>query len=66
MIFDVMWDQNGSEKLLLGKVEVNLAEYVGGTEAKRTKYLLKNSKINGALSLMVDIKQVSGTKNYTV
>lgn len=66
VVFDVMWDQNGTDKLLLGKVEVNLSEYVGGTEPKATKYLLKSSKINGALSLTIDIKQVSGSKNYTV
>ena len=66
VIFDVMWDQNGSDKLQLGKVELNLAEYVGGTEPKKTKYLLKNSKINGALSLTVAMKQISGSKNYTV
>lgn len=66
VIFDVMWDQNGSEKILLGKVEVNLSEYVGSPEPKRTKYLLKNSKINGALSITIGIKQTAGSKNFTV
>lgn len=66
LIFDVMWDQNGTDKLLLGKVEVNLSEYIGGNEPKTTKYLLKNSKINGALAITVEVKQLSGSKNYTV
>lgn len=67
LVFDVMWDQNGADKMQLGKVEVNLPEYVGGgPEPKATKYLLKSSKINGALSVTVHLTQVSGTKNYTV
>lgn len=66
MIFDVMWDQNGTDKLSLGKVEINLSEYVNNTQPKKTKYLLKNSKINGALELSINVMQESGTNMFTV
>lgn len=69
VIFDVVWDQNGADKLTLGRVEINLAEYVNKTsnkDVKKTKYLLKNSKINGALALTIGVSQVSGQTDYNV
>jgi hypothetical protein len=68
VIFDVIWDQNGTDKLTLGRVEINLAEYVNKSskDGKKTKYLLKNSKINGALALTISVVQVSGPTDYIV
>lgn len=70
VIFDVIWDQNGTDKLTLGRVEINLAEYVNkngsNKHGKKTKYLLKNSKINGALALSINVTQDSGPTDYIV
>lgn len=65
-IFDVMWAQSGSsEKILLGKAEANLSEYVN-QNPQPTRFLLRDSKVNCTLSLTFNINQLSGPKGYKV
>lgn len=64
-IFDVLWEHVNSDRMTLGKVEVNLSEYIN-QEPQTNRFLLRESKINGTLSLTIESKQVSGTKNFKV
>jgi hypothetical protein len=65
MVFEVVWEHSGNNKLNMGKVELNLSEYVG-REPVVTRYLLKESKVNSILNLIVTMKQTKGTIDYAV
>lgn len=64
MVFEVVWEHSGN-RVNMGKVELNLSEYVG-RDAVVTRYLLKESKVNSILNLIVTMKQTKGTIDYTV
>lgn len=64
-VFDVMWEHVDSDRITLGKVDVNLSEYMN-QQPQTNRFLLRESKINGTLSLTIESKQVSGTENYKV
>lgn len=61
-----------SERITLGSIKLNLAEYVdigqhdqadGGSITRR--YLMQESKINSTLKIEISMKHLEGDKNYT-
>lgn len=42
----------------LGKVDINLSEYLNFTEPRTSKYLLRDSKVNSVLSVTVSLKEI--------
>jgi hypothetical protein len=59
------------EKITLGYVELNLAEYVeesengaDGDEGVVRRYLMRESKINSTLKIGICMKQVDGERNF--
>ncbi|PSK34071.1 hypothetical protein B9Z65_8397 [Elsinoe australis] len=61
-----------SERITLGTIKLNLAEYVdigqhdqadGGSITRR--YLMQESKINSTLKIEISMKHLEGDKNYT-
>lgn len=59
------------EKIALGYVELNLAEYVeesemgaDGEEGVVRRYLMQESKINSTLKIGICMKQVDGERNF--
>lgn len=60
------------EKITLGRVELNLAEYVDesemgadGEEGVIRRYLMQGSKINSTLRIGICMKQIEGERNYS-
>lgn len=64
-----------SEKIVLGHVYLNLAEYVemhdegeggggGGWQGVTRRYLMQESKINSTVKIGIGMKQVDGERNY--
>ncbi|TAQ85529.1 hypothetical protein B7494_g6129 [Chlorociboria aeruginascens] len=73
--FEVVQDySNGGrgEKITLGYITLNLAEYVepseaggpDGEEGVTRRYLMQDSKINSTLKIGIAMKQVDGDRNY--
>ncbi|QLL31584.1 hypothetical protein HG536_0B04480 [Torulaspora globosa] len=57
-----VYTQKATGKLLLGMVSLNLAEYVREDEQATTnRFLLKKSKVNSILNVMVQIKLIRGS-----
>ena len=58
------------EKITLGQVTLNLAEYVeesesgDGEEGVVRRYLMQESKINSTLKIGIAMKQVDGERNF--
>ncbi|RIA97683.1 N-terminal C2 in EEIG1 and EHBP1 proteins-domain-containing protein [Glomus cerebriforme] len=55
----------GKEINNIGKLSLNLSEYVGLNEMTR-RYLLQDSKINSTLKLTINMKQTMGNSSYKV
>ncbi|KAF2403618.1 hypothetical protein EJ06DRAFT_504834 [Trichodelitschia bisporula] len=58
-----------AERILLGNVKLNLAEYVEaseheGEDAVSRRYLLQDSKINSTVKITLYTKQVEGDRNF--
>ncbi|KAF1996549.1 hypothetical protein P154DRAFT_556235 [Amniculicola lignicola CBS 123094] len=62
-----------AERIALGSVRINLAEYVEQSEMSSAegeevgvtrRYLMQNSKINSTLKICIYMKQIEGDKNY--
>ncbi|KAG4442067.1 hypothetical protein IFR05_002461 [Cadophora sp. M221] len=73
--FEVVQDYNSAgmrgEKITLGFVSLNLAEYVeesemgpDGEEGVVRRYLMQESKINSTLKIAILMKQVDGERNF--
>lgn len=73
--FEVVQDYSSSgrpEKISLGHVKLNLAEYVEGGDGEGDsgeagivrRYLMQESKINSTLKIGISMKQLDGEKNY--
>ncbi|KAL4769329.1 N-terminal C2 in EEIG1 and EHBP1 proteins-domain-containing protein [Aspergillus nidulans var. acristatus] len=57
-----------AEKNLLGRVKLNLAEYVDKSDDDQgiiRRYLLQDSKINSTLKIGIALQQVEGDRNFT-
>ncbi|TQS37474.1 hypothetical protein Golomagni_02047 [Golovinomyces magnicellulatus] len=59
------------DKIVLGKIELNLAEYANKSEfgsedddSVLRRYLMQDSKINSTLKIGIWMKQVDGERNY--
>ncbi|KAI9672792.1 MAG: hypothetical protein M1831_000227 [Alyxoria varia] len=72
--FEVLQEYSTSargEKIVLGYVRLNLAEYVDVDESETEegvcrRYLMRDSKINSTLKIRIFMKLVEGDRNYTV
>lgn len=74
--FEVIQEYGGGgrgERITLGNVRLNLAEYVeqsempgvdGDEPGVTRRYLMQNSKINSTLKICVYMRQIEGDKNY--
>jgi hypothetical protein len=69
--FEVLQDYSSGgrgEKITLGYVTLNLAEYVeeseDGEEGVTRRYLMQESKINSTLKIGIAMKQIDGERNY--
>jgi len=54
----------GRERILLGVVRLNLAEYAG-LEGKTRRYLMQDSKINSTVKIGIEMHQVGGDPNFS-
>ncbi|KAL1600785.1 hypothetical protein SLS60_007173 [Paraconiothyrium brasiliense] len=74
--FEVVQEYSGggkAERITLGNVKLNLAEYVEQSEMNRTegdepgvtrRYLMQNSKINSTLKISIFLRQIEGDRNF--
>ena len=71
--FEVVQDYSAGgrgEKITLGKVQLNLSEYVeesesaDGEEGVVRRYLMQDSKINSTLKIGIAMKQIDGERNF--
>ena len=69
--FEVVQDYSSGargEKITLGYVTLNLAEYVeeseDGEEGITRRYLMRESKINSTLKICIAMKQIDGERNF--
>lgn len=74
--FEVLQEYSGGgreERITLGNVKLNLAEYVEQSELSSLtgeslgvtrRYLMQDSKINSTLKIGIYMKQIEGDKNY--
>jgi hypothetical protein len=76
--FEVVQDYSGAgrgEKITLGQVTLNLAEYVDESESALSdgadveegvvrRYLMQESKINSTLKIGIAMKQIDGERNF--
>lgn len=73
--FEVIQDYSSTgrpEKISLGHVKINLAEYVEGGDGEGEggeggivrRYLMQESKINSTLKIGIAMKQLDGERNY--
>lgn len=56
------------EKNLLGRVKLNLAEYVDKSDDDDgivRRYLMQDSKINSTLKMGISMRQLDGDRNFT-
>ncbi|KAJ5878887.1 hypothetical protein N7455_002352 [Penicillium solitum] len=57
-----------SEKCVLGKIKLNLAEYVDKTEEDEgiiRRYLMHESKVNSTVKIGIAMRQLEGDRNFT-
>lgn len=57
-------DKKDNEVTELGRLEVNLSEYLNFTEPQTAKYLLKNSKVNSLLSLTIYLSELPSNFDF--
>ncbi|THC97009.1 hypothetical protein EYZ11_003513 [Aspergillus tanneri] len=58
----------GDNKNVLGKIRLNLAEYVEKSDDQEgvvRRYLMQESKINSTLKVAIAMRQVEGDRNFT-
>jgi hypothetical protein len=57
-----------SEKNVLGKIKLNLAEYVDKVEEDEgviRRYLMFESKVNSTVKIGIAMRQIEGDRNFT-
>ncbi|KAK6523304.1 hypothetical protein TWF694_006188 [Orbilia ellipsospora] len=62
---EIIQEYSGRERIVLGTLELNLAEYVG-RERENRRYLMQASKINSTLQISTELKQISGDTSFKV
>ncbi|KAJ5122088.1 hypothetical protein N7448_003219 [Penicillium atrosanguineum] len=71
MVFEVIQEFHSSptnEKITLGKIKLNLAEYVDKVEEDEgvvRRYLLIDSKVNSTVKIGIAMRQLEGDRNFT-
>ncbi|KAL3461535.1 mitochondrial inner-membrane-bound regulator-domain-containing protein [Aspergillus heterothallicus] len=71
IVFDVIQELSSGghvEKSLLGRVKLNLSEYVDKSDDDEgivRRYLMQDSKINSTLKIGIAVQQVEGDRNFT-
>ncbi|KKK26227.1 hypothetical protein ARAM_005239 [Aspergillus rambellii] len=71
MVFEVQQEFSSgghNEKNLLGRVKINLSEYVDKSDDDDgivRRYLMQDSKINSTLKIGIAVRQVEGDRNFT-
>lgn len=71
LFFEVIQEFHSSptnEKLILGKIKLNLAEYVDKVEEDEgvvRRYLMFDSKVNSTLKIGIAMRQLEGDRNFT-
>ncbi|KAF8418833.1 N-terminal C2 in EEIG1 and EHBP1 proteins-domain-containing protein [Tirmania nivea] len=63
VMFEINQEYSGRERIMLGTVTLNLAEYAG-VEKETRRYLMQDSKINSTLKITIAMTQVSGDTNF--
>ncbi|KAM5478631.1 hypothetical protein McanCB56680_006170 [Microsporum canis] len=66
-IFQEFTAGNRADKVPLGNIKLNLAEYVDKTESDEgimRRYLMQNSKINATVKIGIGISQIEGDSNF--
>ncbi|KAI5814751.1 N-terminal C2 in EEIG1 and EHBP1 proteins-domain-containing protein [Pyronema omphalodes] len=63
LIMEVHQEYGDRERILLGIVRVNLAEYAG-LEKETRRYLMQDSKINSTVKVGIEMHQIGGDTNY--
>lgn len=70
-VFHEIKTQGKPERLTLGNLKLNLAEYVDADEAEGNedgicrRYLMQDSKINSTIKLCILMRQTEGDRNYS-
>ncbi|KAK7207680.1 N-terminal C2 in EEIG1 and EHBP1 proteins-domain-containing protein [Myxozyma melibiosi] len=62
IMFEVV-NEHVTEKVVLGNLRLNLAEYAK-EEATARRYLLQDSKVNSTLKITLELRQLSGDENF--
>lgn len=62
---EIIQEYSGRERIILGTLELNLAEYVG-RERENRRYLMQASKINSTVQISTELKQISGDTSFKV
>ncbi|KAL4881291.1 N-terminal C2 in EEIG1 and EHBP1 proteins-domain-containing protein [Aspergillus karnatakaensis] len=71
ILFDVIQEFSSgghNEKNLLGRVKLNLSEYVDKSDEEEgivRRYLMQDSKINSTLKIGIAVQQMEGDRNFT-
>ncbi|KAJ5678188.1 uncharacterized protein N7477_003821 [Penicillium maclennaniae] len=71
IVFEVIQEFHSSptnEKITLGKIKLNLAEYVDKVEEDEgvvRRYLLLDSKVNSTVKIGIAMRQLDGDRNFT-
>lgn len=60
---EILQEYSGRERIVLGSLEINLAEYANRQKETR-RYLMQDSKINSTLQVSVELTQMSGETNF--
>lgn len=63
IMFEINQEYSGRERIMLGTVTLNLAEYAG-VEKETRRYLMQDSKINSTLKITIAMTQISGDTNF--
>jgi hypothetical protein len=63
LIMEVHQEYGDRERILLGIVRVNLAEYAG-LEKETRRYLMQDSKINSTVKVGIEMHQIGGDTNF--
>jgi len=57
-------DKNSHDSIELGKLDINLSEYLNFTDPLTSKYLLKQSKVNSILSLTISLSELPSNYDF--
>ncbi|KAK9460753.1 N-terminal C2 in EEIG1 and EHBP1 proteins-domain-containing protein [Lipomyces oligophaga] len=65
IVVEVVSDHD-NDRVELGQLKLNLAEYAKEQQPTARRYLLQDSKVNSTLRITIDLRQLSGDISYSV